>query len=695
MRNLSIFTVFLVSCSTFQAPSQLQREFASEKNSTTSRIEASLTDDLVFANGANQIYLKVSIKDEGNSLASVDPTELKVISDIPMNVSKFVFSQGIFVASLRPAVKSPDIKFYVQWKDKVSRGLELKTTLAPLKDELLPLRNTFSEMSYVSGMNYTRQNKFTAGLYEGFSIYNRGPNRIVNAQDSMRDYEYNFEEHATQNIHLMVSDAPNSTVSHTMHSHFIFFPRKYLPFAEIRSNNDVSVTLPTGEKMLFSESGEIKDGVFKEGPVDIGPDRFKRTYADLKYQGKGILLRANARGQMPQQGQFESTKIDMEYGIKFSADVLIINGTTGQRCRRPKIDFWSNEDVSPIQFKFPTDKEFDVYLKAKCGFGIPELNTELPEEHPEQVAELIHEIWSGCEEVSQAQACIEAQTDQIENPITRGKVLYELNLRLLRAKKIEADQMHTVMNNEIGAIRKELLKDASWVAEFSNDQKFQANCMEKSHSLVKATLRFHDIQALIKNSLLLNCSTLKEEMIKLAESEASPLRAQLERDFSWLGLANKEQILSDCRKKATSLLTSEFRYQQAPDIYASAFKTICEQVESSQAFNQWLKTQSSGLEERIFGQVMAQIETSAEERAKLCLRDYPVDSQLNRMRFKRQRESCLVDHWDSIEQFAIAQAKKDPLVQRVGLNFEGLSSRIFMERRRLQLKIIKKYFLSA
>jgi hypothetical protein len=61
----------------------------------------------------------------------------------------------------------------------------------------------------------------------------------------------------------------------------------------------------------------------------------------------------------------------MDFGIKGSVGVLIINGTTGQRCFRPKTDFWDNIDVSPIEFKFPTDKEFDLYLKSKCGFSIP------------------------------------------------------------------------------------------------------------------------------------------------------------------------------------------------------------------------------------------------------------------------------------------------------------------------------------
>ena len=101
--------------------------------------------------------------------------------------------------------------------------------------------------------------------------------------------------------------------------------------------------------------------------------RIKRQYADLKYQGRGVVLRVNTRGQSPQLGQFENTKIDMEYGLTGAAEVLIINGETGERCRRPKSDFWEPLDVSPIEFKFPTDEEFNLYLNKNCGFGLPKL----------------------------------------------------------------------------------------------------------------------------------------------------------------------------------------------------------------------------------------------------------------------------------------------------------------------------------
>lgn len=359
-----LILLLVVGCTSLKT-----RNIASEEDHI---LKIWLSQELTFANGANSVDLFFHAKNhEGGVLPSL-ATEFIVSTSEEVVQGKSITDNGIHRLSLRPKVKSPDIDVTVNWKGYEAQPITLKTTLAPLKDAMAPLRSQSSNSRYVSNLSYSRQDAMPEGQFESFDISNDGKNSIVSVEESGREFEFNFDEHARQNISLMVTDTPTAYVSHSMHSHFMFFPRKVLPYAE-HTNDGIEVTLPTGETMVFKKSGELKGGVFDEGPVDTGPDRFKRSYADLKYRGKGILLRANARGQMPQQGQFESTKIDMEFGIRFSADVLILNGTTGQRCRRPKTDFWPSGDVSPILFKFPTDEAFDAYLKLHCKFGIPEI----------------------------------------------------------------------------------------------------------------------------------------------------------------------------------------------------------------------------------------------------------------------------------------------------------------------------------
>ena len=680
MRNAILMTLFLFSCSTFNRQESYQRNIASTKGQDLPPFDLKLIPESVFANGANSVRLKVTVKNE----QQIQAADLKVISDTATTNGNFKFINGAFEIIIKPKVKSSNIKFKLIWKDQVGPEIELKTTLIPLTDKLIPLKSNSNTMQWVSGITYLRQDSYPEGQYEAFQIDNKGKNVIAHAEDSYREFEFQFDEQARQNISLFMSDAPNSTVSHTMHSLFMFFPRKYLPYAEL-NNKEVTVILPTGEQMMFAESGELIDGVFEEGPIDIGPDRFKRTYADLKYNGKGILLRANARGQMPQQGQFESTKIDMEYGIKNSADVLIINGTTGQRCRRPKTDFWLAADVSPILFKFPTDAEFDAYLKEKCNFGIPHFEDRPKTTTEDKISDITSSIWNKCQNESKIQNCLAQESEQIENETTKSKVVFDLELTYLKAKEAEKFEIPEIIAKEIISIRASLLAEASWMK--------QQSCLEKSKTLIKSSFKYHDTFPLMQDRLVKNCSTIKDEIDKIAAADVASIQRKLEANFDWASITTIDRFGSDCQKQALKLIGPEQRYHLTPDIYIPSLKTICSLVESSDAYKSWLLTQGAGLEDKIFAQLLIDVEVRGETQAKSCLKSYPTDTQLNRMRYKTQRENCLIDNWYMLEAEAIKSAKEDPLVQRVGLSFDSINTRIAIERRRIQLKVMKKYYL--
>lgn len=380
MRLLALLLLF--SCSTSVT---LKYKYSSQKRYLASltredvvvhRIEGELQKDQIFASGMDSTILSIRLFDKhGNLLTDVDPGDLTLSSTEDIEAKTFVRKQGVYKAHILPRVKSRTIVFRVDWLEKVfSDDLILNTTVSPLKDKLVPLTHEYFQSNLIGEINIMRGSATSESSTDSFSLENMGDNRIVNSgrfKYSQRVFDFTYPEQARQNLALEVDDIPNEIVSHTMHSIFMLFPRKYLPTIE-QKKNTFDVTLPTGEKMIFNrESKEIVGGVFTEGPLDNSTNRHKRHYPDLQYQGRGVILRVNARGQSPQLGQFENTKIDMDYGKNGSLDVLIINGTTGEKCRRPKSDFWEPIDVNPIEFKYPSDEEFDIYLRTNCGFGIP------------------------------------------------------------------------------------------------------------------------------------------------------------------------------------------------------------------------------------------------------------------------------------------------------------------------------------
>ncbi len=247
----------------------------------------------------------------------------------------------------------------------------LESSTVPLKDKLHPLAHEYVEAKALGEVMVGRGSRFPASGSEEFSFVNVGDNKMVKGVHASRTFNFEYPEHARQNIALLVDDAPNDTVSHTMHSYFMFFPRKQLPVLE-QGSKKLEVTLPTGEKVNFDrDSKQIISGVLQEGPLDMSRDKHKRIFPDLRYQGRGVVLRVNARGQSPQLRQPSSERIDQDFGNRGADEVLIMNGTTGQKCRRPKTDFWDELDVSPIEFKFATDDAFELYLQNNCGFGLP------------------------------------------------------------------------------------------------------------------------------------------------------------------------------------------------------------------------------------------------------------------------------------------------------------------------------------
>ncbi len=212
------------------------------------------------------------------------------------------------------------------------------------------------------------------GLIVGFDFSNRGGNRILPERYNIdknlfftRDFQFRFDDRARQDIHLSVTDWAASRdrqfrLSELMNSVLHFFPRKYVPAISAAGGRSI-VTLPTGERVEFdAETHEILSGALAEAPVDLNPDRAKRRFAGIDYVGKGLVVRADARGSDPRLGT-TATIVAAPAGDCAGAGCKKI-------CRVPSRELWEQKDG--VRFKFPTDEGFDRWLIARCGFGIPQ-----------------------------------------------------------------------------------------------------------------------------------------------------------------------------------------------------------------------------------------------------------------------------------------------------------------------------------
>ena len=218
-----------------------------------------------------------------------------------------------------------------------------------------------------SGWQYRKNPR---GQIVGFEFSNRGGNRILPERYDIgknkhftRDFQFRFDDRARQDIHFSITDwAPSRDrqfrLSELMNSVLLFFPRIFVPAIAAVGSTSV-VTLPTGEKVEFdAKTHEIVSGVFMEAPVALGAPRFP----SVEYTGKGVTVRANARGNDPRI----ATVATITTG---SPDPNCAQEERCNRCQVPARELW--EQKGAVRFKFPTDAEFDRYLRARCGFGLP------------------------------------------------------------------------------------------------------------------------------------------------------------------------------------------------------------------------------------------------------------------------------------------------------------------------------------
>lgn len=192
---------------------------------------------------------------------------------------------------------------------------------------------------------------------EKFSFANKGPNRVVPAgpRERNREWEFKFPGQARQDMSFTVSDAPNGTISATQENVFMLFPRHTLPHIRTEGNKQV-VTLPTGETVTFNtRTKEIMSGVLSEdGPMATGGGT--RNLSKISYGGKGVMIRAVAGGSDPR------------LAAKSVSTAVVTK--QGKSCSVPKKDLWDQRGNSAVHFKYFSDKDFDTYLKRKCGFGL-------------------------------------------------------------------------------------------------------------------------------------------------------------------------------------------------------------------------------------------------------------------------------------------------------------------------------------
>lgn len=108
--------------------------------------------------------------------------------------------------------------------------------------------------------------------------------------------------HALNETYLYVIDFAGGPDSHDLKSVIFLFPRVEIPKVTV-IGSEIELLLPTGEKAFIdAETGALRGGALREGPVDLNPNRMKRAQPNVQYTGDFISVRLNHAYEEPTIG---------------------------------------------------------------------------------------------------------------------------------------------------------------------------------------------------------------------------------------------------------------------------------------------------------------------------------------------------------------------------------------------------------
>lgn len=181
---------------------------------------------------------------------------------------------------------------------------------------------------------------------------------------------------------------------------------------------------------------------------------------------------------------------------------------------------------------------------------------------------------------------------------------------------------------------------------------------------------------------------------ELIAEDKGEIRKQILSDFDWVkNVVDTNQIISDCKRAGLSLISMKPYYNLKFDLFNEYLeKNTCFNISSTPQFNSWLETSQDTFNQKVVEGLELKLIELGNLRAQECLKQFPIDTVVNKVRFRKQREACLVDEWPKLETQVLTNAMKDPMVIKFKMSAEVLRVKMEGSRRRLQLRLIKEHF---
>lgn len=206
-----------------------------------------------------------------------------------------------------------------------------------------------------------------------------------------------------------------------------------------------------------------------------------------------------------------------------------------------------------------------------------------------------------------------------------------------------------------------------------------------------------EVKPLLQKSLSSIYSKKREKENKAAldyiNQDDGKLRKQILSEFSWVkDVLNSENMEKDCQSLALSKIEFSLAYDLKAPVFGVFAESACKDIHLAPEYNTWLEESKTVFAEKSVTGLEKRIVELATTKAIVCLVKFPVNTNVNRIRYKTQREACLIGDWTLIEASALKEFSEDPLVIKFKVDVSQVKSQLEVNRRRLQLRVIKENF---
>ncbi len=207
-----------------------------------------------------------------------------------------------------------------------------------------------------------------------------------------------------------------------------------------------------------------------------------------------------------------------------------------------------------------------------------------------------------------------------------------------------------------------------------------------------------EISPLIKYELetIYEANLEKERVDALSQSTRikKDVRASLLSNFDWVSdILDSKKIADSCRSVAMVRIDYLPIYHLKKDLFSEIIlDSICASIEATPEYNQYLDASKTTLIKKSQDSMESKLADLAQRRALACVKQFPVDTNLNRVKFKKDREACLIDIWPAMESEVLKGFSDQPIAKKFNLTDAIFIERFNQSRRKMQLKIFKDSF---